>query len=85
MTTPAYRSRLGLTLDDYERMLEAQGGVCAIEGCNRTPKTRRFHADHNHATGQVRGLLCHWHNRILPKTEAEALNIAAYLRKWENA
>ena len=64
MTTPAYRSRLGLTLDDYERMLAAQGGVCAI--CGKPPKQggRRFHVDHEHKSGRVRGLLCFTCNKF---------------------
>jgi hypothetical protein len=63
----------------YARMLAEQGGECAIRGCKRRPKTRKFHIDHDHLTGRVRGLLCHWHNRILPKTAAEALALADYL------
>lgn len=71
--------QLGVTDDEYFAMLARQGGECAIKGCKRKPKTRRFHVDHDHATGQVRGLLCHWHNRILPKTSMEARAMAAYL------
>jgi hypothetical protein len=63
----------------YDRMLSEQGGECAIRGCKRRPKTRRFHIDHDHATGRVRGLLCHWHNRIMPRDAAEALALADYL------
>lgn len=48
---------------DYERMLEAQGGGCAI--CETKPKTRRLHVDHDHRTGRVRGLLCFRCNRFL--------------------
>ena len=77
--------QLGVTDADYAAMLEAQHGACAIEGCNRTPKTRRFHVDHDHATGYVRGLLCHWHNRILPRTSFEAEALAVYLRRAEDA
>ena len=80
---PQRAKQLGVTDADYERMLAAQDGMCAIPACLRTPKTRRFHADHNHETGQVRGLLCHWHNRILPKTSDEAFAMAAYLARWE--
>ena len=67
----------------YERLLADQGGRCAIPGCQRTPKTRRFHIDHDHATGQVRGLLCHWHNRIMPKDAREAYALGEYLARWE--
>jgi hypothetical protein len=49
--------RYGLTPDDYARMLQQQGDVCAI--CKKVPaKGRRLNVDHDHVTGQVRGLLC---------------------------
>ena len=79
---PAYRSRLGLTLDDYERLLADQGGVCAI--CKRPPKKRRLHVDHDHATGKVRGLLCFTCNRyVLGKyaTSAKLRAAADYLER----
>lgn len=60
----AYRSRTGISADDYARMLQAQGGGCAI--CGNPPRTRKLHADHDHATGKVRGLLCYRCNRALP-------------------
>ena len=39
-------------------MLEAQDGVCAI--CGKTPQQniKRLYVDHDHETGDVRGLLC---------------------------
>lgn len=48
----------GITLAEYDEMLEAQGGKCAI--CGKTPEenNRRLDVDHNHDTGVVRGLLC---------------------------
>ena len=61
---PQRAAQLGVTSADYDRMLAAQGGVCAI--CGSPPKTRRLHVDHDHATGKVRGLLCHRCNRALP-------------------
>lgn len=50
--------------EQYERLLAAQGGHCAL--CPATPKTRRLHVDHEHRTGLVRGLLCMKCNRWLP-------------------
>jgi hypothetical protein len=49
--------RYGLTADDYDALLAAQGGVCAICGGPPSEK-RRHHIDHDHETGVVRGLLC---------------------------
>lgn len=45
--------RYGITLDDYERMLEWQRGCCAICG-----EEKELVVDHDHVTGEVRGLLC---------------------------
>lgn len=76
-------ARLALTRAEIaalaDRLLAEQGGNCAIRGCTRKPGTRRFHVDHDHVTGAVRGLVCHWHNRIMPRDSDEALALAAYL------
>ena len=58
------RTNYRITLEDFNRILEAQNGVCAI--CNRPEslgdsrwnKTRNLAVDHCHDTHQVRGLLC---------------------------
>lgn len=75
----AYRSRTGITEADYNAMLAAQGGGCAI--CGNPPKTRRLHVDHDHKTGRVRGLLCFRCNRALPAYVGAAwlLRAAMYL------
>ena len=54
-----YRKVYGITLEDYERILAEQGGLCAICGTDQGGgRGDRFHIDHDHATGKVRGLLC---------------------------
>lgn len=45
-----------ITGEEYDRLLELQGGRCAI--CWEMPRTRRLAVDHDHVTGAVRGLLC---------------------------
>lgn len=53
------RNTFGLSLADFDAMLLAQGGRCAI--CrNDSPggPHRQWHVDHEHSTGTVRGLLC---------------------------
>lgn len=53
------RRNYGLTIADYDAMLAAQGGVCAICGTDDPHgKHARFHVDHCHISGVVRGLLC---------------------------
>jgi hypothetical protein len=54
----------GITLDDYDRMLQEQGGGCAL--CGRPPRPDiALHVDHEHATGRMRGLLCFRCNNAL--------------------
>jgi DNA-binding CsgD family transcriptional regulator len=57
-------AQLGVNPDEYNRLLAAQDGHCAL--CPNTPKTRRLSVDHDHKTGAVRGLLCYRCNRALP-------------------
>ena len=56
------KTRFGISLEDYQRMFEAQNGVCAICGSEETGKNRGHNislaVDHNHKTGEIRGLLC---------------------------
>jgi hypothetical protein len=58
--------RYGITFEDFEALLEAQGGGCAICG-TQTPTGNhgRLVVDHDHATGAVRGILCGRCNQLL--------------------
>lgn len=51
----AERAAYGLSVEELAALEERQGGRCAI--CGRKPK-RRLAIDHDHRTGEVRGLLC---------------------------
>jgi hypothetical protein len=46
----------GITYEFYLALYQAQGGKCYI--CRRQPGKKRLAVDHNHETGEVRGLLC---------------------------
>jgi hypothetical protein len=51
------RNKFGLTPGEYDAILEAQGGMCAL--CESLPTPRiSLHVDHDDGTGEVRGLLC---------------------------
>jgi hypothetical protein len=60
---PTRAKQLGVTDEQYARMLAKQGGVCAI--CGNPPKSRRLDVDHNHRGGEIRGLLCFTCNHYL--------------------
>jgi hypothetical protein len=61
----------GITIEDFERMMDAQGGICAI--CGRSEHRRstsasqayRLAVDHCHAGNGIRGLLCSFCNHAI--------------------
>lgn len=72
------KRKYGITLADYERMLDEQGGCCAI--CRRPPREgSTLHVDHEHATERVRGLLCFTCNNALGDFEDDPAALRAAL------
>lgn len=66
-----YRRKYGITVEQYEAMLDTQGGACAICGVSRAESERRFAVDHCHDSGRVRGILCDHCNRLLSRMERD--------------
>jgi hypothetical protein len=52
------KKKFGITPEDYEDMVAAQDGKCAICATADTSPDAWFCVDHDHTTGKVRGLLC---------------------------
>ena len=83
-----YKKEYNITLSDYDKMFEEQDGRCAIcRGTEtKTPKNGRFCVDHDHSTGEVRGLLCGSCNRgigLLGDDPDVVLRAHKYLmKKW---
>lgn len=78
----------GITLGMYNKMLDDQGGVCAIcekpEFSKRSGKIRALAVDHCHDTGRVRALLCTSCNPMIgySKDDTNILRkAAAYLER----
>jgi hypothetical protein len=78
-----YRRTYGVSADDVDAMLAAQGGGCAI--CGRVPeRLASLHLDHDHEHGHLRGLLCNGCNQGLGlfRDDPELLvGAARYLRR----
>ena len=77
----------GLTPADVDQMVAEQGGQCAI--CrNAEPRGKGYwHVDHDHKTGVIRGLLCHYCNLGLGKFKDNPVSLRAaadYLERAAN-
>lgn len=79
-----YHRKYGIRIEDYERLLEQQGGKCALCGSPYpNGNSTYFSVDHCHDTGRVRGLLCFPCNSVLGRLgdTPESVNlILQYLR-----
>ena len=74
----------GLTLEDYDVLLETQGGLCAV--CRRKCSVHEhLSVDHCHKTNIVRGLLCFMCNTALGKLEDDIERIEAAIEYLERA
>jgi translation initiation factor 2 beta subunit (eIF-2beta)/eIF-5 len=83
-------NRYGITLEQYNELLEKQLHACAIckepESQISWGKTKRLAVDHCHKTGKVRGLLCQRCNTTLGRYEDDPYvweNFVVYLSSFE--
>lgn len=52
------RCKYGISINDYNRILESQDGKCAICRKEKCSLNGKLSIDHSHETNIVRGLLC---------------------------
>jgi hypothetical protein len=77
------KRKYGISLEEWERIFELQGRKCACCGSSEPRSEKGWHMDHNHETGNNRGILCHPCNVVLGlvKESSEHLEkLIAYLR-----
>jgi len=70
-----------MTMEDKISMAQNQNFLCL--GCGNHKTINQLYVDHNHTTGEVRGLLCGKCNSVLgfAKDSVETLtNLIRYLR-----
>ena len=75
-----------MSLEEFEAILKSQGYACGV--CrSQIPRGKGlWHVDHDHRTGKIRGLLCHYCNLALGhfKDDERVMQEAIqYLLKWE--
>lgn len=76
-----FKRSYGITLEEYDLYFKKQGGLCAL--CRGESNGRgRLAVDHDHETGEVRGLLCFTCNTNLAWVERVSESaVANYLSK----
>jgi len=81
------KRKYGMTIEQYDAMLQAQGGGCFI--CNRPPREDiSLHVDHDHSSGAIRGILCFCCNNALADFQEDPRLLAragAYLDRHTHA
>lgn len=71
--------KYGITIEQYDELLEKQNHCCAVCEKYETEFKTRLAVDHNHKTGEIRGLLCnHCNHRVVGRwTDGTLLRRAA--------
>ena len=78
------RKSFGIGVEDYNKLLEAQDGCCAICNTKMCASGRNFAVDHDHKTGKIRGLLCKFCNTALGQLQDNKeylINAIKYLER----
>lgn len=80
----AIKIKYGLTPEQIDELFRAQGSRCAICGVADN-NSKRWHTDHCHSTGVVRGVLCQHCNLMIghaKDNQTTLRNAAEYLDKY---
>jgi hypothetical protein len=75
-----YKLLYNITIEDFNRMFEEQGGACGICVTKDVPLV----VDHDHATGEPRGLLCNACNHGLGRFRDSVVVLSSAIRYLEN-
>jgi len=86
------KKNFGVTPEQYQAMFDAQEGRCAIcrqpqsENLDAKGKPKRLAVDHDHATTEVRALLCYYCNLAIGAMDESVVRLFAaisYLKKFQ--
>ena len=79
------KATYGITIKEYDVMFKLQGGKCAI--CGGGTSKNFLATDHDHKTGEIRGLLCATCNKVLGRfrDDSDRFYHAARYLEWPPA
>lgn len=76
--------RRGITVAQYDEMLQRQDSACAICGCSEAESTKGvLEVDHDHESGRIRGLLCGRCNLSIGKFDDDVALLRSAIRYLE--
>ncbi len=74
-----------IRLEDYNALLKSQNGVCAICRQPEMVEGKSLAVDHDHMTGEIRGLLCNLCNRILGYAKDSVVTLSSAIDYLETS
>jgi hypothetical protein len=78
------KSEYGITIDEYQSLLEDADGFCQSCGINFEISGRNVCIDHSHTTGKIRGVICHNCNAalgLLGDSELGVMSLLKYIKR----
>jgi Recombination endonuclease VII len=83
ITDKLLRKRVGITLDQKERIFANQGYKCGCCGEVDPQHKNGWFVDHNHKTGAIRGVVCHPCNMALGHSRESIERLEAAIKYLE--
>ena len=71
--------RYGITYEERDELLAGQDGRCAACGTDNPGTKLGFMVDHDHDTGEIRGILCHHCNSALGHAKDDTQRLAGLI------
>ena len=59
------KKKYNMSLEEYDELLKSQNRICKICKGSKNRNDKFLCVDHDHATGKIRGLLCHDCNLLI--------------------
>ena len=75
--------KYGITERDYAEILSKQEGCCAVCGKHNSKFKAKLAIDHEHSSGEIRGLLCAYCNRRIVGRHRKGVGDVLLYNAWK--